>query len=149
MAMGRTDQRPPPRPLGILLLALLQIWHGLWYLLITLVFFAVSSTADEAGDGGKSGFAFLFALVYLVLGIYALWLARGYVKGFEWARKRGISVAVFAIVLVFVEVLVVKLHVFLPDSPFWTIVGNVIMIWYLRRDKTKKFFASRSGLARR
>jgi len=146
--MGRTVQRAPPRPLGILLLALLQIWHGLWYLLITLVFFAVSSRADEAGDRSKSGLVFLLALVYLVLGIYALWLARGYVKGFEWARKRGISVAVFAIVLVLVEVLVVKLSVLLPDSPFWTIVGNVIIIWYLRRDKTKKFFASRSGLAR-
>lgn len=149
MAMDRTVQRPPSRPLGVLLLALLQIWHGLWYLLITLVFFAVSSTADEAGDRNKSGFVFFLALVYLVLGIYALWLARGYVKGLESARRRGISVAVFAIVLVFFEVLVVKLHVFLPDSPFWTIVGNVIIIWYLRRNKTKKFFASRSGIARR
>jgi len=149
LATSRTTQKAPPRPLGVVLLALLQIWHGFWYLIITLVFLSMSSTADDAGNTDKSGLAFLLALVYLVLGIYALWLARGYVKGFEWARRRGISVAVFAIVLVFVEVLVVKLHVFLPDSPFWTIAGNVIMIWYLRRDKTKKFFASRSGLARR
>lgn len=145
MTAGRTVQRFPTRPLGVVFLALLQIWHGIWYLLIALVFFAVSSTADEAGNKDKSGLAFLLALVYLALGIYALWLARGYVKGYEWARRRGVSVAAFAIALILVGILIVKLQVFVPDSPFWTIVGNVVIIWYLRRDKTRKFFAARTA----
>ena len=146
MAAGRAYQRPPPRPLGVVLLALLQIWYGFWYLLLALVFLAVSSTADAAGNADKSGLAFILALVYLALAVYSLWLARGYFKGHEWARRRGISVAVVAIVLVFVGIFVVKLQALLADNPFWTIVGNIIMIWYLGREKTKRFFASRSGI---
>jgi len=107
-----------------------------------LILVAVSSTASEEENEDKAGLAFLLALIYLVLGIYALWLARGYVKGFEWARRRGVSVAVFAIVLTFVGIFIVKLQVFAPESPFWTLVGNIIIIWYLRREKTRKFFAS-------
>ena len=106
----------------------------------------MSSTADAAGNADKSGLAFILALVYLALAVYSLWLARGYFKGHEWARRRGISVAVVAIVLVFVGIFVVKLQALLADNPFWTIVGNIIMIWYLGREKTKRFFASRSGI---
>jgi hypothetical protein len=139
--------RLPPRPLGVVLLALLQIWHGLWYLLLSL-FFLVVSAATASGSSAVSGLATLVALAFLVLGFYALWLARGYVKGYEWARRRGIGVALFAIFLVVVEVAIVKLQVFLPSSPFWTVVGNIIIIWYLRRAATKRYFASRTAARR-
>jgi len=126
-----------------------QIWNGFLYLLITLAFLAVSSEADESGNRGLSGFALLVALVYMVVGIYSLWLARGYVKGREWARRRGISIAVFGIVLMFVGIIFAKLAFLVPGSPLWTLVGNIIIIWYLGREKVKRFFASRTAALRR
>ncbi len=137
----------PPRPLGVILLALLQIWHGLWYIVLSLVFLAVSA-ATSTLSGAISALATLIALVFFVLGIYALLLARGYVKGYERARRRGIGVALFAIFLVAVEIVITKLQVFLPDSPFWTVVGNIIIIWYLRRDATRRYFTARTAARR-
>jgi len=139
-----TTRSLPPRPLGVVLLALFQVLQGFWYLILTLIFLALSSVTSDEGNKALSGILFLLGLAYLVLGVYVLLLARGYVKGYEWARRRGISIATFAIVLVIVEIFIVKLQVFLPDSPFWTILGNIVIIWYLGREKTKRFFASRS-----
>ena len=145
MASGRTNQRLAPRPLGVVVLALIQILNGLSYLAVSLVLLALSSSAEESGERQKSGFALLLAIVYLILGIYALWLARGYIKGYEWARKRGIGIAVFAIVLLFIGTMFAKLSFFVPESPFWAIVGNLIIIWYLSRPKVRKYFASRTA----
>ncbi len=149
MAGSRPVRRPAPRPLGVVLLALVQIWNGLLCLLVSPVFLAKSSKAEELGDERLSGFAFLAAFVYLVVGIYSIWLARGYVKGYEWARRRGIRIAVFAIVFMFVGIIFAKLAFLVPGSPFWTIVGNIIIILYLGEEKVKRFFASRTAALRR
>jgi len=82
---------------------------------------------------------FIIAVVSLVLGVGALWLARGYVKGFEWARRRGRTVAALAILVA------VFGAIFLPPridagSPFWTIVFNAIVIAYLGRAKVRAYF---------
>ena len=145
MGATMTTVSHPSRPFGVVLLSLYQILQGLWYLVLSLVLLALSSRAGDEGDKALSGVLLLLGLAFLVSGVYSLWLARGYVKGHEWARRRGIGIAIFAIVLVFIEIIIVKLQVFLPDSPFWTIVGNIVIIWYLRREKTKKFFASRAA----
>jgi len=148
MGTGRTAQGRPSRPLGVSLLALLQIFHSFWYVLIALGLLAFSSSTSDEGKSDLAGVALLLALAYFMLGVYGLWLARGYVKGFEWARRRGINVAEFAIVLLFIGILVFKGRIFVPDSPFWTIVGNIIIIWYLGRDKVRRYFASYSAVRR-
>jgi len=150
LAATGTKEMPPPRPLGVLLLAFLQVLNGITYLGVALYLFAVSSVVKEVGAGliGAiiSGAAFLVALVYVLLGFLALWLARGYVKGDESARRRGIRVAVFGIVLVLLALFVFNIALLVMRFPLLTLVGNIIIIWYLRRNKVKEFFASRSGL---
>ena len=149
MGKSGTDRGSPSRPLGVFLIALVQILHGLWYLLITLVLFAYSSSASDEGKGGMAGISFILALAYFLLGVLYLWLARGIVKGQEWARRRGINAAEFAIVLILIGGLVFQSRVLVPESPFWTIIGNALIIWYLRRDKVRRFFAARSATGRR
>ncbi len=141
----RRDQGPPRRPLGVTLLALLQLWHGVAYVLIFLFFAAASSTMTEPDEKKFSGIVFLLAIVYLLMGVYGLWLARGYVKGYEWARRRGVAIATFAIVLIPIEYLILRIPGLLEESPLITIIGNVIIIWYLSRSKVKSYFASRTA----
>jgi hypothetical protein len=135
---------PPPRPFGVLLLALAQILQGLTYLSIAIVLELVL-LAGAVENADKRGFVALFGLIYLFLGVYALLLARGYLRGYEWARRRGIGMATFAIVVAIVAIFIIKVQGLLTGSPFGTIVLNLVIVWYLRREKTKRHFASRQA----
>jgi hypothetical protein len=87
-----------------------------------------------------SGVFFLLASVYLILGIGSLLLARGYVKGFERARRKGRLVAILAIVFAFLGIFLLPNRVD-PGSPFWTIVLNAIVIAYLGSRKVRTYFS--------
>ena len=133
-------------------LAILQILAGLQSLAASLIYFALSSWAKspeglaELANSGAwvlknaSGVFFLLALVYLILGIGSLLLARGYVKGFEWARRKGRLVAILAIVFAFAGIFILPNRVD-PGSPFWTIVLSAIVIVYLGSRKVRTYFA--------
>ena len=87
------------------------------------------------------GLFFTLALVSLVLGASALWLARGYVKGYEWSRRRGRMVSASAIVFAILGLLLLPARVD-PGSPLWTIVFNIIVITYLGSARVRAYFRS-------
>lgn len=150
-ALSPTGKRRK-RPLGVTLLAILQILSGLQLLLSTLIYLVLSSWAEtpegvtEISRTGSdwivqnaSGAFFLFALVSFILGVCSLLLARGYVLGFERARRNGRRVAAFAILFALFAA------IFLPQrvdagSPLWTIVFNVVVIIYLGSAKVRSYF---------
>lgn len=123
------------------MLALWEFAVGIQMVLVGLAFLSFSGTLLE-GSAWRS-LAFLIGLGYFVIGVSALLLARGYVKGYESSRRRGRSVAAFAIAFAILGVLFLppKLS---PDSPFWTIVGNVVILLYLGSDKVVAYFKGRS-----
>jgi hypothetical protein len=147
---GRPTSRK--RPFGVTVLAILQVFAGFQSLAASLLYFALSSwakspegLADLASSGAwvlrnASGVFFLLASVYLILGIGSLLLARGYVKGFERARRKGRLVAILAIVFAFLGIFLLPNRVD-PGSPFWTIVLNAIVIAYLGSRKVRTYFS--------
>ncbi|MGQ9587358.1 MAG: hypothetical protein ACUVT7_03115 [Thermoplasmata archaeon] len=84
---------------------------------------------------------FSVGLVLLILGMSALWLSRGYYRGYESARRRGRTVAVLGIAVSLLG------SMFLPDklapsSPGWTILLNAVVFVYLGRPRVKAFFSA-------
>ena len=136
------------------LLAIIQIISGLQLVVSSLIYFALSSWANtpegaaelaKSGDWALkngSGLFFLLGIVYLILGVSSLLLARGYVKGREWARHKGRVVAALAMVFAIVGAILLPRRLD-PGSPFWTIVFNAIVIIYLGSAKVRNFFSSR------
>jgi hypothetical protein len=146
------QQRRRKRPLGVTFLAILQVIAGIQSLGTALFFFALSSwakspegLADLAESGvwvlkNAGGLFFLLACVYLIFGIGSLLLARGYVKGFEWARRKGRLIAVLAIVLAILGIALLP-NVVAAGSPFWIIFSNAILIAYLGSRKVRAYFS--------
>ncbi|OGS43714.1 MAG: hypothetical protein A3K76_04700 [Euryarchaeota archaeon RBG_13_57_23] len=134
-APSRTKK--PERPWGIILLAMWEIWVGIQMVIVGLAVVSFSSTLVEGSTWRN--IVFLIGLGYFVIGISALLLARGYMKGYESSRRRGRSVAKIAILWAILGVLFLP-PTLAPDSPFWTIVGNVIILLYLGSDKVVAYF---------
>lgn len=89
-----------------------------------------------------SGLLFLLAIIYFVLGLSSLLLARGYVKGREWARHRGRMLAALAVAFAILGAMILPNRLD-PGSPVWTIIFNSAVIIYLGRPKVKAFFGRR------
>lgn len=75
-----------------------------------------------------------------MLGISCLWLARGYWLGHESARRRGRKVAVLAIAVAVLAGLAVLPARLGPDSPFWLVLGNLVVFIYLGSEKARSYF---------
>lgn len=136
-----TDGRPAKRPFIVTVLAIVQVISGLQMLLVSFVLLSVSSWEQFEG---VAGILVLLGFGYFILAILALLLARGYVKGFEKARRAGRRVAVFAILF---ALLVLVLGENRPDagSPVLTILGNIFVYVYLGTKRVKAFFAAHHG----
>jgi hypothetical protein len=123
---------------------LLQFLIGLGMIGNSFLSFGISSWLKTTeGEVSLSGLFLVFGIGYFVLGVSALLLSRGYVKGYERSRRRGRHVAAWGIVLVFLGLL------FLPEweknqGPLGTVLFNLIMIYYLGRPKVKAYFGTRS-----
>jgi predicted anti-sigma-YlaC factor YlaD len=89
----------------------------------------------------------LLAIAYLILAALAFLLARGYVRGLEWARRRGSIVAFFAIIFAVLSAIVFPNRAD-PGSPFWTIIFNVIVIIYLRSENVRRYFKAHTAASR-
>lgn len=146
----------PPRPLGVTLLAVIQLLSGMNALSSGLFFLAVSAAAEtdtvqEAlerspwmAENAASIFLWL-GLLFLGLAVWSFWYARGYLLGHEWARRRGRRLAGLTVVLALVII------VFLPNlphkvdigSPWWMIISNTVVVLYLGRPKVRAFFRGR------
>ncbi|MCU0860663.1 MAG: hypothetical protein MUE55_08790 [Thermoplasmata archaeon] len=126
------------RPFLVTVLAIIQVLSGVQMLASSFVLLTISSWEQFAG---VAGILLLIGFGYFVLAVLALLLARGYVKGFEKARRTGRRVALFAILL---AIVVLLLRGDQPDagSPVLTVIGNMFIYAYLGTRKVKAFFAS-------
>ena len=124
------------RPMGIVLLAIIQLLTGLWDLLLSV------ALIDVAKGNAAEGLVNILGIAYLILGLSSLWLARGYAKGYEWARRRGRFLASMALVFAVLGSILLPPR-FAPDSPLWTIVFNLSILLYLGRPRVRAYFASR------
>ena len=131
------------RPFGVTVLALLQLITGLSNVLTGLIAMGASSTLGIA-ETAKNLY-FIVGLVLFVLGISSLWLARGYIKGYEWARGRGRTIAVLAILIVFLILFLNLPKRIGPDNPGLSILWNALVFIYLGRPKIVAYFAGRRG----
>ncbi len=122
------------------ILAIIAIIAGIQSLGTGLALMAFSSTLEKS----ISGLVSLIGLGFLIIGLSYLLLARGYIKGREKARRKGRTIAVFAILLAILGVIILPAKLG-QESPVWTVFLNVVIIIYLGRPHVKAFFASRSG----
>lgn len=125
------------RPMGIVLLAIIQLLTGMWDLLLSV------ALIDVAKGNAAEGLVNILGIAYLILGLSSLWLARGYAKGYERARRRGRLLASMALVFAVLGSILLPPR-FAPDSPLWTIVFNLSILLYLGRPRVRAYFASRS-----
>ena len=145
--MGRMQSRP----MGVVVLCVVAVISGIQMLMGSLWAFAVSSDADKPEvvealsrlspeiAARAAGLFFLAGIILLVLGISSLLLARGYYRGDERARRRGIALSAFAIVWAVLGVLVLPARADL-GSPWWTIFINAVIIAYLGSDSIERYF---------
>jgi len=89
-----------------------------------------------------SAIAFFLGVVYFALFISSMWLASGYLRGFEWARRRGRAIALLGIVFAVLAVLVLPARIG-PDNPGWSIVFNAAVYLYLGSQRARAYFRAR------
>jgi hypothetical protein len=142
------------RPIGVLVLALIQVVSGVQLLGGALWAFAVAglagtpegqellaeATSPWVAENAAALFL-LLGLALLVLSVLSFLLARGYVKGIERARARGRKVAAYAMLFAFLGIILVPSRTD-PGSPWWTIIFNLAIYLYLNSDKVKRYFRS-------
>jgi hypothetical protein len=129
------------RPIGVTLLAILQLITGLSNVFSGLGALGASSTLGLTEL--QKNILFWLGVILFVLGLSSLWLARAYVIGHEWARHRGRTIAIVSILL---ALLVIVLHLpekLGPDSPGLSIIWNMLVFYYLGRPKIVAYFAGR------
>ncbi|MDH3364732.1 MAG: hypothetical protein OEM29_01820 [Thermoplasmata archaeon] len=137
------------RPIGVTLIAILQIVSGLQMLLVAFIALVIASSPDVQEDISSTvgeQLADSIAAIFLVIGVVALAiatfsfvLARGYLKGREWARRKGRKIAFFAILLAFFTLILIPSRTD-PGAPIWTILLNLFILTYLGRTRVRQFF---------
>ncbi len=128
------------RPVGVTLLAIWEVLSALQLLVTGLVLWELSS---EKTAGPVKSLLFILGSLFMFLAVsYLLW-ARGYLKGYEWARRRGRFAATLVIVLAIFAMLLLgnAVRVFF-DTPLWTIIANLVIVIYLGRPKVRAYFRS-------
>lgn len=137
-------------------MALVQIISGLQFWLLVIASRADTTDLQDALSENAwiaenvDGVLFWSRIIYVILGLLAFALAYGYLKGSEWAGRRGTSVATFAIVVAFLTMMLVAIPASL-GSPMWlftiwtliavcTIMFNIAIIIFLGRPTIKAYF---------
>jgi hypothetical protein len=146
-----SKSRKRNRPIGVILLAVLQFASGVQLLIGSIAYLALVSwarTSEGVAELAKTGewalenagrLFLLLSVAYLVLGIGSLLLARGYIHGREWARRRGRIVAALAIAFALLGGLILPKRLD-AGSPVWTVLFNILVIVYLGSGKVRRFF---------
>lgn len=160
-----TTYQPPPaqpapyyptpqrhRPLGVTILAILQILGGLGALLISLAFFGLAALFGSADfitqyrdqisqwilDLGTT-FFLVMGIVFLVFAIISFILARGFLKGKRWARTVGIVLAVLEIASVAFTAVASGNVLNIATIGFSALIPILILL-YLMLPNTKTWF---------
>jgi len=149
--VGMVDRK---RPVGITIMALLQLTMGALMLLASLGFMALSilTTNQQVRDAiGNDAPKWLvdnamlvfgsLALLFLALGVIAFLIGYGFLKGRSWAWIAGIVFAIVSIFSAFVNPLIRGF-----SDPAWVfdLVVALAVPWliiiYLNRPSVKTFF---------
>lgn len=140
------------RPVGILVLAVLQVVSGLQLLFLSVASFVIAAVLSAPGGQDDISTSVdveatdLLVAVFLMIGVAALilavlsfLLARGYLRRREWSRRKGRQVALLAIVVAVVNIVLVPQRAD-PGAPVWTVLFNVVVYLYLGRGRIRAYF---------
>jgi hypothetical protein len=140
------------RPIGVTILAILEILTGLGTLLAALGMFAIAALStnqeiiDQLGpdvptwliDTAPALFAALGA-IFLIIAIVSFILAWGFLRGKSWARIIGIVFAVISIGMSIVSAVISFSAVGLVSLGFSVIIPVIILL-YLMTANVKAWF---------
>lgn len=140
------------RPFGVVVLAILQVISGIQLLfasIASLVIAAVLSTPEGEEQISTTvqpesvellvGVFAVIGVVALLMAIFSFLLARGYLRGREWSRRKGRQMAVLAIAIAVISMLLFPGRAD-PGSPVWTIMSNIVIYLYLGRKRIRSYF---------
>jgi len=97
--MNAKRSKTRKRPFGVTVLAILQTLSGIQFLILAIVFFLLAWIIVT-----------IIGIIFLALAILSFHLARGYVNGYEWARRRGRKVAMFAILIAVISMILIPVR---------------------------------------
>lgn len=150
--MNAKRSKTRKRPFGVTVFAILQTVSGVNFLIQAIKFFFYASIAttpegreylssfvDENLIPSLPAIFTIIGIILLVIAILSFHLARGYVNGHEWARRRGRKVATFAILIAVISMILIPVRAD-PGAPVWTILLNIFILAYLSRRRVKAFF---------
>ena len=142
------------RPFGVFVLAVLQVFSGIQLLFVSIASLViaailnspegeeqVSTTIQPESIGLLVIVLAIIGVVTLLMAIFSFLLARGYLKGREWSRRKGRQMAFLAIVIAVISLLLFPARAD-PGSPVWTIMFNVLVYLYLGRKRIRSHFRS-------
>jgi len=135
----------PPRPLGVTILAILQIISGIWDFIVgaaLLLGFVV--VGIFAGFNIITGAFLGLAAVAFVLGILSLVLAYGLWKGRRWAWVWSIITAILGLILGIVGLVLVGLTLYTVVNIVPIVLYAIILI-YLMTPRVRAFFGRTGG----
>lgn len=130
------------RPLGVAILAVLDILGGILALFVGIGFMALSAIIAEMGGAEVLGGLFAFfeafiivlGLIFLVLGILGIAVGWGFWKGSGWAWILGVVFYVIGIILGVVSLALGDL------TSIVSIIIGALLVYYLFRPNVKAWF---------
>ena len=131
------------RPLGVTILAVLNILGGILALFLGITYISLSATLAQTGGviAGGSGIFALFGafiivlgLIFLIIAILAIAVGWGFLKGKRWAWT--LSLILYAITIILGVTSLVAGDV---TSIVVIIIGG-LLVYYLFRPKVKAWF---------
>ena len=125
--MSKKRSKRRKRPFGVTVLAFLQTVTGILLLIVGMAFIFPGTILIVLG------------MIFLVFAILAFHLARGYLNGHEWARRRGRKVAALAILFAVIGMILIPATADLA-YPVWSLLFNILILTYLGRRRVKAFF---------
>jgi hypothetical protein len=139
------------RPLGVTILAILEILGGLFELLLAFGFFALAALINVADIRNRIGtsvpdwvlnnapvFFGALGVFFLIMGILSLVLAWAFLKGKNWARLLAIIFLVLSIIGSVIGIIGGTSLVSVAIS----ILIPLIIVWYLFRPNVKQWFTA-------
>ena len=152
--MYAANMTRPGRPVGVTVLAILQILSGLWDLAVGAGLLILAVLTGIFVGGPVVTLLFLIDFVFIGLGIFSLALAYGLLTGKRWAWTLSVMGAIIGIILIIIEVIGLLFLNLLVGSGLWLglaiiilIIPNVIILVYLNSGNVRAFFGRTGGFA--
>lgn len=142
------------RPLGVTILAVLQILMAIGLLIVSLGMFALAALSGAAEIEQQLGtelpewlldvaatFFAVLGVVFLIFAIIGFAIAYGFLKGRVWAWGIGIALAIISILLNVIPPLLTGSWELLVDvGTIFSVLIALLIILYLTRPHVRQFF---------